>query len=145
MDIMSEDRVREIIKEELTNFTPPKKKRAPSKWQIFLKDCVKEQAEELQYTDKVKACSAKYKENKNKDSSRPPPEQYIPSTPPEPITQPILPVQSAQHIQYVQPVQPTPPQPAQPTYHTQQVLAEDDVERLIRLNNERLAKMAKRQ
>lgn len=71
MEIIDENRVREIVKDELANFTPQKKKRAPNKWQIFLKDCVKEQAGELQYTDKVKACSVKYKEKKNNGNSLP--------------------------------------------------------------------------
>lgn len=62
---INEDRIREIIKEELTNFSPPKKKRAPNKWQVFLKGCVKEQPEELDYMGKVKACSVIYKDNKN--------------------------------------------------------------------------------
>ena len=65
MEIIDENRVREIVKDELANFTHQKKKRAPNKWQIFLKDCVKEQAGEIPYTDKVKACSVKYKEKKN--------------------------------------------------------------------------------
>lgn len=65
MEVMDENRIREIVKDELANFNPPKKKRAPNKWQIFLKECVKEQVGELLYTDKVKACSVKYKENKN--------------------------------------------------------------------------------
>lgn len=64
MEIIDENRVRDIVKEELANFTPQKRKRAPNKWQIFLKNCVKEQDKELQYTDKVKACSVKYRENK---------------------------------------------------------------------------------
>jgi len=71
MEIIDENRVREIVKDELANFAPQKKKRAPNKWQIFLKDCVKEQAGELQYTDKVKACSVKYKEKKNNGNSLP--------------------------------------------------------------------------
>jgi hypothetical protein len=65
MEVMDENRIRDIIRDELANFTPPKKKRAPNKWQIFLKDCVKEQDGDLAYTDKVKACSVKYKEKKN--------------------------------------------------------------------------------
>lgn len=65
MEVIDENRVRDIVRDELANFTPQKKKRAPNKWQIFLKDCVKEQDKGLAYTDKVKACSVKYKENKN--------------------------------------------------------------------------------
>jgi len=65
MEVLDENRVRDIIREELTNFTPPKKKRAPNKWQRFLKDCVRDQDGDLAYTDKVKVCSVKYKENKN--------------------------------------------------------------------------------
>ena len=64
MEVTDENRVREIIREELTNFSPQKKKRAPNKWQIFLKDCVKVQAGELPYIDKVKECSVIYKKNK---------------------------------------------------------------------------------
>lgn len=143
MESIDENRVRDIVREELVNFTPQKKKRAPNKWQTFLKECVKEQEGEIPYMDKVKACSAKYKESKNKDSNNPPPEQPIPSTRPTPIAQPVLPVQPTQPVQYVQPAQPT--QSAQPTYHTQQVLTEDDVERLIRLSNEKLIKMARGQ
>jgi len=63
-ETIGEDRVREIIKEELSNFNPPKRKRAPNKWQLFLKDCVKDQPSELDYMGKVKACSIIYKDNK---------------------------------------------------------------------------------
>lgn len=66
---MEEDRIREIVREELATFNPPKKKRAPNKWQVFLKDCVKTQDNGLLYTEKVKACSVKYKENKNSNSN----------------------------------------------------------------------------
>ncbi len=62
LDNMDEDRIREIVREELANFNPPKKKRAPNKWQIFLKQCTKE--EQGSYPEKVKACSIKYKEKK---------------------------------------------------------------------------------
>lgn len=61
---MDENQIRAIVKEELLNFNPPKKKRAPNKWQNFLKDCSKRQPEELVYTDKVKLCSIEYKEAK---------------------------------------------------------------------------------
>jgi hypothetical protein len=71
MEVTDENRIREIVREELVNFTPQKKKRAPNKWQLFLKDCVKEQAGEIPYTDKVKACSVKYKEKKNNGNSLP--------------------------------------------------------------------------
>lgn len=64
MDLTDENRIREIVKEELENFTPQKKKRAPNKWQIFLKQCAKEQSGDLPYPEKVKACSIKYKDNK---------------------------------------------------------------------------------
>jgi hypothetical protein len=70
---IDENRIREIakeiVKEELANFIPPKKKRAPNKWQIFLKDCVKEHTEEMPYIDKVKECSVKYKKNKENNIS----------------------------------------------------------------------------
>ncbi len=69
MEITDENRIREIVREELVNFTPQKKKRAPNKWQIFLKDCAREQDKELPYTEKVKVCSLKYKENKNQNSN----------------------------------------------------------------------------
>ena len=62
--IIDENRVREIIKEELANYNPPKKKRGPNKWQLFLKDCVKDQPEEFDYMGKVKACSIIYKDKK---------------------------------------------------------------------------------
>ncbi len=62
---MDETQVRAIIREELANFSPQKKKRAPSKWQQFLKDCTKKQPGELVYTDKVKLCSIEYKDAKN--------------------------------------------------------------------------------
>ena len=128
METIDENRVRDIVRDELANFVPQKKKRAPNKWQIFLKECAREQDKELPYTDKVKVCSIKYKESKNKNSNGPSPEQ-----PSQPV-QYAQPVQPTQPIQYTQPVQPT-----QPT------LSEDDIERLIRLNNEKLAKIAKRQ
>lgn len=69
MNLTDENRIREIVKEELTNFSPQKKKRAPNKWQLFLKECTKEQTGDLSYTDKVKVCSAKYKENKKDGAS----------------------------------------------------------------------------
>lgn len=69
MDLTDENRIREIVKEELANFGPPKKKRAPNKWQIFLKQCAKEQSGDLSYPEKVKACSVKYKENKKNGTS----------------------------------------------------------------------------
>ena len=128
METIDENRVRDITREELANFTPQKKKRAPNKWQIFLKECAREQDKELPYTDKVKVCSIKYKENKNKNSNDPSPEQ---------------PVQPVQHIQSTQPIPPV--QYTQPVQPTQPTLSEDDIERLIRLNNEKLAKMVKRQ
>jgi len=65
MDLTDESRVREIVREELANFTPQKKKRAPNKWQIFLKECAKEQSKDLSYPEKVKKCSVIYKKNKN--------------------------------------------------------------------------------
>lgn len=68
MNDMSEERIREIVKEELANYAPPKRKRAPNKWQQFLKECVKEQDSGLVYTDKVKACSIIYKENKKQNN-----------------------------------------------------------------------------
>jgi len=64
MDLTDESRVREIVREELSSFTPQKKKRAPNKWQIFLKECAKAQSGDLSYPEKVKACSVKYKESK---------------------------------------------------------------------------------
>ena len=150
MTEISEDRMREIIREELSNFSPQKKKRAPNKWQSFLKNCAREQDKELPYTDKVKVCSAKYKENKGKIPDNPPseqPQQSIqPIQPPlQSQLQPTIPVQSEQSLQYVQP----PTQPAQPTYHVQQMdatpLTEEDAERLLRLTNEKLTKMIRRQ
>ena len=72
MEVTDENRVREIIREELTNFSPQKKKRAPNKWQIFLKNCAHdEQNKELPYTERVKVCSVKYKESKNQNPSSP--------------------------------------------------------------------------
>lgn len=68
MNLIDENRVREIVQEELANFTPPKKKRAPSKWQLFLKDCVKEQDSGLAYIEKVKKCSVEYKEKKKENN-----------------------------------------------------------------------------
>lgn len=64
MDLTDENRIREIVKEEIANFSPPKKKRAPNKWQQFLKECAKNQSADLSYTDKVKECSVIYKKNK---------------------------------------------------------------------------------
>ena len=68
MNDIDEGRIRDIIKEELANFSPPKRKRAPNKWQVFLKDCVKEQDGGLSYPEKVKACSVKYKEKKKENN-----------------------------------------------------------------------------
>ncbi len=65
MDLADENRIREIVREELANFTPQKKKRAPNKWQIFLKTCTKSQPDNLSYPEKVKQCSAIYKKDKN--------------------------------------------------------------------------------
>lgn len=69
MDLSDENRIREIVKEELANFTPQKKKRAPNKWQVFLKECAKEQSTDLSYPEKVKKCSAIYKKNKENSTN----------------------------------------------------------------------------
>lgn len=69
MEAIDENRIREIIREELTTFSPQKKKRAPNKWQVFLKNCAPEQDKELPYTEKVKLCSVKYKEKKNEEKN----------------------------------------------------------------------------
>lgn len=64
--IVDEHRVREIVREELANFKPKKReKRPPNKWQLFLKECTKEQPKDFSYPEKVKACSVKYREKKN--------------------------------------------------------------------------------
>lgn len=68
---MDEQRIREIIREELANHIPPKKKRAPNKWQLFLKDCVKKQDEGLKYTEKVQLCSVEYKGTKKSETIKP--------------------------------------------------------------------------
>ena len=146
METTDENRIREIVRDELASFTPQKKKRAPNKWQIFLKDCAKEQDKELPYTDKVKLCSVKYKENKNKNPNYSPPEQPQQSIQHlQPPVQHTLPSQTEQPVQYVQP----PTQDTQPTYHAQQMnvtpLTEEDADRLLRLTSEKLAKMTRRQ
>lgn len=83
IDSTDEIRIREIVKEELAGINPPKKKRAPNKWQIFLKDCAKNEPGS-NYPEKVKACSVKYREKKNNgqlpDNNPPPP----PPPPPPP-------------------------------------------------------------
>lgn len=70
MDSIDEERIREIVRDELTKFAPLKRKRAPNKWQLFLKDCTKEQPEDLSYPEKVKACSVKYRETKNPNNNQ---------------------------------------------------------------------------
>jgi hypothetical protein len=74
MNDIDDERIRQIVREELTTFSPPKKKRAPNKWQVFLKGCVKEQDTGLAYTEKVKKCSVEYKASKNGNSNNPSPE-----------------------------------------------------------------------
>jgi len=71
-EIISEARIREIVRDEISNFTPVKKKRAPNKWQLFLKDCTKRQEEKLPYTEKVQLCSLEYRNSKgaNNQSSQ---------------------------------------------------------------------------
>jgi len=68
MDLTDESRIREIVREEIINFSP-KKKRAPNKWQLFLKDCVKKQDNELKYTEKVQLCSVEYRETKSSNNN----------------------------------------------------------------------------
>lgn len=42
-------------------------KRKPSKWQLYLKGCFSEQDKDIPFSEKVTACSIKYKEIKTKN------------------------------------------------------------------------------
>lgn len=42
-------------------------KRKPSKWQLYLKECMPNQSSGIPFPDKVTACSVKYKEIKAKN------------------------------------------------------------------------------
>jgi len=71
MNPEEEENVRKIVRDELTksnngnNGSSTKKKRGPSKWQLYLKDCLKEQPKELALGDRVKGCSVEYKNVKD--------------------------------------------------------------------------------
>lgn len=69
METEDEEKIREIVREELTNAIPTKKKgiRKPNKWQAFLRHCTPQQAQDLSMGEKVKACSLQYKEIKIKN------------------------------------------------------------------------------
>lgn len=47
-----------------------KKKREPSKWQLFLKGCIPEQPKEAGMGQKVSACGVKYRTLKEKDPKK---------------------------------------------------------------------------
>lgn len=69
MNPEEEENVRKIVREELTksnngnnnNGSSGKKKKGPNKWQLFLKDCLKEQPKGTALGDRVKGCSIEYK------------------------------------------------------------------------------------
>lgn len=66
MNPEEEENVRKIVREEMAksggnNGSSGKKKRGPNKWQLYLKDCLKEQPKEAPLGDKVKGCSIEYK------------------------------------------------------------------------------------
>lgn len=69
MDTEDEKRIREIIKEEIANNPPVKRKgnRKPNKWQVFLRECTPNQPQGLSMGEKVKACSTQYREIKVKN------------------------------------------------------------------------------
>ncbi len=50
--------------------TEPKPKRALSKWQIYLKSCLRDQPKDSGLGEKVKACGVQYKELKEKDPKK---------------------------------------------------------------------------
>ena len=65
-----EECVRNIVKQELTNFQPQSKKgtKKKSNWNIFLADCTKRQPNGTPLGDRAKACSIEYKELKKNGS-----------------------------------------------------------------------------
>lgn len=69
MNPEEEENVRKIVREELAksgnNGNSQKKKRGPNKWQLYLKDCLKEQPKEAALGDRVKGCSVEYKNIKD--------------------------------------------------------------------------------
>lgn len=94
LDVMKEEDLRRIIKEELSNINitagcnnpnnngnngnnngnseehaettkKTKSKRAPSKWNLFLKECSQNQPKELSLGERTKLCSVEYKQVKD--------------------------------------------------------------------------------
>ncbi|MGA3169140.1 MAG: hypothetical protein ABSF14_23840 [Terriglobia bacterium] len=62
---MNPEDIRQIVREELTTEKPAsgKKKREPSQWNKFLKECAPSH-KDLPFGDRVKACSIEYHEQK---------------------------------------------------------------------------------
>lgn len=55
------------FKAQNTQNTQNNGKRKPSKWQLYLKECMPGQSNNIPFSDKVSACSIKYKEIKEKN------------------------------------------------------------------------------
>lgn len=75
--MLSEDNIRKIAREEIDLFNDniikytedkkvTKKKREPSKWNIFLKEGCSIPTNEMPMAERAKACSIEYKELKDK-------------------------------------------------------------------------------
>jgi hypothetical protein len=47
---------------------PEKKKRNPSQWNLFLKDCAPKQPKDKSFGDKIKSCALEYQEHKKKSA-----------------------------------------------------------------------------
>lgn len=69
---MDEKELREIVRKEITDMQsvqPEKKKRPPSQWNLFLKDCAPKQPKDMAFGDKIKSCALEYQEHKKKSTA----------------------------------------------------------------------------
>lgn len=69
---MDEKQVRQMIREEVSIAKPVgnKKKREPTQWNKFLKECAPTQPKDMAFGDKIRACSVVYQEQKKNLDNR---------------------------------------------------------------------------
>jgi hypothetical protein len=68
---MDPEDIRQMIREELTAEKPvsSKKKREPSQWNKFLKECAPTH-KDMPFGDRVRVCSVEYQDQKNSSSNK---------------------------------------------------------------------------
>ncbi len=69
---MDEEQVRQMIREEISVAKPvgSKKKREPTQWNKFLKECAPTQPKDMAFGDKIRACSVVYQEQKKNSGNK---------------------------------------------------------------------------